>query len=153
MFNFRPFEILNINASGNVYNYEVNNENSGEIFNKETIAWDARVNASISITKTTRLQLNGMYRSESLSGQGTTLAMYNVGAAFKQSFLKDKLNLTLNVRDLFNTGQRGSVIESSSFYSETMRKRRGQIFRLALSYKINNYKRSKRDDVQPDIGG
>jgi outer membrane receptor protein involved in Fe transport len=151
MLNYRPLKILNVNISGNIYNYQVENEYRGEIFNQETVTWDLRANASVNITKSTRFQINGMYRSPSLSGQGTVAAMYFVGSSIRQSLLKDKMNITLSVRDIFDTARRQFEIENSSFYSSVMRKQEGQIFRLALSYNINNYKKQRREDIQPDI--
>jgi outer membrane receptor protein involved in Fe transport len=151
MLNYRPLKILNVNVSGNVYNYQVENEYRGEIFNQETVTWDLRANASLNITKSTRFQINGMYRSPSLSGQGTVAAMYFVGSSIRQSLLKDKLNITLSVRDIFNTAWRKFEIENSSFYTSVMRKPEGQIFRLSLSYNINNYKRQQRQNTEPDI--
>ncbi|MEA2042634.1 MAG: TonB-dependent receptor [Bacteroidota bacterium] len=153
MFNYRPIKILNFNISGNIYNYEIETDNFGEAYSAETVTWDFRANTSVNITESTRVQINGMYRSPSVTGQGTIDEMFYVGAAIKQSFLKKKINLSLSVRDLFDSGAHNYEITNSDFHITSMRKRHGQIFRLSFSYKINNYKKERRDDVQPDVGG
>ncbi|MCP4181634.1 MAG: TonB-dependent receptor [bacterium] len=150
MINYKPMKILNINLSGNVYHYKVDANLIGEEMNVTGNSWDMRLNTSLKITKSTKLQLTGLYRSPRNIGQDNTDEYYIFGLSVKQDFFNKKLSLNINIRDIFSTGKTALKTITDNFYSILYIKNESPVIRLSISYKINNYKRRKRSNI--DLG-
>jgi outer membrane receptor protein involved in Fe transport len=130
----------NINLMGNIYDYRVEGVLYDEPFERTSFNWSSRLNNTIKIGKSTRIQINGMYNSETASSQGTAAADYMVNAAIKQDFLQRRLSATLQVRDLFATGKHEHVFEGPDFYSKSHFTHDAPVVMITLTYNFNNYK-------------
>lgn len=153
MANYRPTKFVNFNWSANVYRQKIDAELIGDDIDKALNSWNTRLTASLNLSKNTRIQLTGMYNSPVLQGQGTQDQMFFMMASARQDFLKKRLSVTLNARDVFATGIYHVYMENSNFSSDFVFKREAPIMRLSISYKINNYQRSKRQEIDLGEGG
>lgn len=136
----------NLNLMGNLYDYRIEGTLYGEPFSRSSFNWTARVNNTFKIGKSTRVQLNGMYNSETVSSQGRAGEMYMANAAVKQDFMKRKLSVTLMVRDIFSTGEHENFSEGPGFYSHRLHTRDAPIVMLTLTYNFNNFKPEREED-------
>ena len=150
MFNYVPSKILNINLSGNVYRYNVRSNFNNEENDNTSINWDSRLNTNVNITKSTRAQFVAVYNSPSVHGQGTTEALYFFDLAIRQSFLKNKLNISLHGHNIFSTGIFESNVGAEYFNSWFEYIGESPVVRLNVSFMINNYKPKRRENT--DIG-
>jgi hypothetical protein len=130
----------NLNLMGNLYDYRIEGALYGHPFSRSSFNWTARVNNTFKIGKSTRIQLNGMYNSETVSSQGRGGEMYMANAAVKQDFMKRKLSVTLMVRDVFSTGEHEYFSEGPGFYSHRLHTRDAPMVMLTLTYNFNNFK-------------
>lgn len=152
-----------LDIMGNIYDYKVEGEyeyeSDGETrvtdFSESSFNWNSRLNNTIRLGKTTRLQLNGMYNSPTVSAQGEREGFFMTNLALRQSFLKNKLAATLQVRDVLGTMSHSSTYEGDGFYSWYDFQPNTPLVTLTLSFKINNYKPDRRGGVQDgdDMGG
>jgi len=133
----------NLNLMGDLYDYRIEGTLYDRPFSRSSFNWTARVNNTFKLGKSTRIQFNGMYNSETVSSQGTRGDFYMANAALKQDFLKRKLSATLSVRDVFGTGEHESIAEGPGFYNYSLRSHEAPIFMLTLTYNFNNFKQER----------
>ncbi|PLX23962.1 MAG: hypothetical protein C0597_00450 [Marinilabiliales bacterium] len=149
-----------IDLMGNIYDYRVEGkfeyESNGETrvtdFSESSFNWNSRLNNTIRIGKSTRVQLNGMYNSPTVSAQGTRDGFFMTNLAVRQSFYQNKLAATLQVRDLLGTMSHSSTYEGDGFYSYYDFQPNTPWVTLTLSFKINNYKPERRNRSQEGDG-
>jgi outer membrane receptor protein involved in Fe transport len=150
MFNYLPNQKMNINLSGNVYYFNVYSSFTGTEEYRESINWDARLNTSYNIGKTSKLQFTGVYNSPSARGQGTTKAFYYFDLGLRQQLLKRKLTASILVHNIFRTGRYDAIVDNENFKSSFSYKGESPVIRLSLSYMINQYERKQREAI--DVG-
>jgi outer membrane cobalamin receptor len=129
--------------SGNFYNYRVKGDINGEELDRESFTWSVEWNSIFQITETTRIQINPEYDSREVEAQETEAATFEIDGAIRQSLLNNKLNLTLQVRDIFNSDRHESETEASDFFSYRLYTHRAPIVMLNVTWRINNYRNDR----------
>lgn len=147
MLSMEHFDWWESDLSGNFYNYRVQGEVLGEELDRGQFTWSVEMNNIFRITKTTRLQFAAEYDSPEIEAQETESATFEFDAAVRQSFLDNRLLLTLQVRDVFGTDQHESYIEASDFYSYRLYRHKAPIVMLNLTFRINNFGENRGDDL------
>ena len=133
-----------VDLMGNVYDYRVEGELDGKDFSENSFNWNTRFNNTLRFGKTTRVQLNGMYNSPTITAQGERDGFLMANVALRQSFYKNKLSATLQVRDVFGTMSHSGTFEGEDFYSYYDFNPNTPIVTLTLTYRINNYKPDRK---------
>ncbi|MCD4746940.1 MAG: TonB-dependent receptor, partial [Bacteroidales bacterium] len=153
MANIYATKWLQINASVNLYNYRIEGELINEDVEQNSNNFDGRLNTTFKFNKDTRLQIMGFYKGPSVTAQGERQEFFAANIAFRRDFFKRNLTMTLKVRDIFGTMKYDYTTTAEDFYSYNNFKRESQIVTLSLSYRINNYKKEKREteEVSPDF--
>jgi outer membrane cobalamin receptor len=139
MLSTKHFDWWESNFSGNFYNYRVVGEINGEELNRGRFTWSVEWNSIFKITESTRIQFNAEYDSPEIEAQETESATFEFDAALRQSFMDNRLILTLQLRDMFATDRHESEINAIDFYSYRFYKHRAPIVMLNLTYRINNF--------------
>lgn len=145
---------FNANLSGNYYYYKLvgDLDQIGDV-NAESRNYDVRLRLNFVVTPNTRVQLMGAYTGPSVTAQGQSAPFFMTNASVRQTFLKNKLSLSLSVRDIFGTQKHEFESYGASFYSLDSFYRKSPVFSLELSYKINNYKEEKKKPTEMERGG
>ena len=153
MLNLRPNDWLSFSLMGNVYDYRAEGEIDGRSLDTQSNNWHSRFSNTFSILKNTTLQFDAMYHSPSKSLQGEREGFMFTNLAVRQDLFKEKLKVTLSVRDVLNTAKFGFVSSGPNFYAERNFDMKSPVFALTLSYKINNYrqKREGRGEGESDM--
>ncbi len=150
-----PFKFWDINLSGNLYDYKIKGKLFDVAFSRESFNWSARMSNGINFTPTTQLQLNIRYNSPSVSSQGSWHGYFMTDLAVKQDFLNKKFSVTLQIRDLLQTGKFQFTQEGPDFYNFRQYTRQSPTVMLNFRFNFNNYKNDKIDSNnsdQPDNG-
>jgi outer membrane receptor protein involved in Fe transport len=158
MFSLDIFKWWHLDLMGNIYDYKIEGQLYGEDFSEESFNWNARFNNTLKLAKSTRLQINGMYNSPTVTAQGRNEGFVMANLALKQDFFKNKLSATLQIRDLLNTAGHKFTSEGPDFYSYRDFSPYSPMYSITLTYRINNYKpdrKGNRDNGEgmDDIGG
>lgn len=114
-------------------------------FDNDAITWFARLNSKVNLPYKIDWQTNVFYRGPQNTAQGKRLSMTNVSMALSKDILKDKMTLSLNANNLFNTMKRRSetyIEDVTSSDSEFMWRKRTVL--LSLTYRFNRKKESER---------
>ncbi|MFA9388796.1 MAG: TonB-dependent receptor domain-containing protein [Prolixibacteraceae bacterium] len=143
MWNARPTKWWMFNVMGNIYRYKVEGILYDNDVSQTSNNWNARWGNTFTLSKTTKLQIDGMYNSPTISAQGRREGFAFTNVAVRQDFFDNKLNVTLSVRDVLNTAKFGFESSGSDFYSKRSFDMKSPVFAMTLSYKINNYRQKK----------
>jgi len=153
MTNIQIAKWLRLNLSGNYYYYKLEGDiNSAEV-DKASNNYDLRADMNFMITPELRFQLNGFYRGPSVTAQGTFSEFYMVNTALRYDLFNHKVQVSLNVRDVFNTMKHQMELYTPTFNNSMMFGRDNPNFKLTLSYRINNYKKERNKNMEREGGG
>jgi len=153
LYNIGLFPWWELNLMGDLYNYRIESESNGSPIDYRSFNWGTRVNNTFNIAKRIRVQLDGNYNSATVTTQGEDKGYYSFNAAVRSDFLDKSLSLVFQVRDVFSTMERVSITQDVDFYNYYSRSTRAPIISLTASYRLNNYKQSKRGNRSGDSGG
>jgi len=154
---------INSTTTFNYFNNKINGENVDAALQSTSNNWTLRTNINIKASKTTSLQITGMYMSQTKTPQGSFKGMSGVDIGARKEFLKGKLNLSVNITDIFNT--RKMVIHNvgEGFIYDMQRKRESQVGNFTLTYRFGTtdaslFQRKKSNrpmemqmDINPDF--
>ncbi len=143
----------NINLQGNLYNYRVEGRLLNEDFSRESFNWSSRVSNNIKAGNSLQFQIDGRYRSPTVSSQGRREGFFMTSAAVKYEFIRKQLSATLQVRDLFGTGKYEYISEGPQFYNYSHFTRESPVVMLNIRFNINNFKQQDRERNREDDGG
>ncbi len=128
----------NLMLSGNWYRNVINGSNVLSDLQSDITTWNVRFTYNLPLPKAFYLQANGMYMAPMKFGQATISGMNGVDIGLRKDFMKSKMQLALNLSDVFNIRQFNMVIEGSNFNSEAMRKRESRILTFSLTYRFGS---------------
>jgi outer membrane receptor protein involved in Fe transport len=164
----QPFNIGTSNSFGSeaAFNYKikdwwkVNVGLNGYLFNLagnlNDVAYDVNsVNYSGRITNTFSkngwmVQLVSRYRSGSVTAQGESKSSFTQDMSIKKSFYNKRLALTLQGRNIFGTDRHDSFSLTENVYISELSSPLSPQVSLALSIKLNNYKKVQDRGEQMD---
>lgn len=143
-----PKKWLNLTIAGNLYYFMVSKE-QGYNGDNSGANYDLTVSPVIKFDKNTRLSMNVMYNSASVTSQGSLASFYVLNATFRKDILKQKLTLSLSARNLLKS-MKYTIKTYGDSFSNTMKiYGEGPVITFGISYKLNNFKPLK----VPDNGG
>jgi outer membrane receptor protein involved in Fe transport len=132
-----------INPVATLYDYKLNQTSDSNDVSKSSTNWNASVEFAANLKTGTKMRLNGMYDGPSVTVDGTREGVFYMGFSARQDFLKNKLSLTFNIRDVLDSRKMKSTSEADNYYTTSENWRKAPIFTLSLSYKWNNYSRKR----------
>jgi hypothetical protein len=146
-------KIISLNFSAAGFWSQIDASNIGYSDKKSSFSWNAKLNASVSITKTTLFQLNGQYRSEVLTAQGVRKPSWVVNLGFRQDLWKKKLSLIATVSDLFDSQSWKNSVSTDILVQESVRRRDARVIYLGLVLHFGtNGKKQKEAKFEFDNG-
>jgi len=124
-----------LNGGVTVFRIEVDGSNISEEFTNSGFSWNAKLTQDFKLPYGINLQLAANYDSPEVEAQGRDLAQYYLDASLQKSFFEDKANLSLSLRDVFDTRRFAGNAVTNSFSQEFYAKRETRI--LLMSARFN----------------
>lgn len=154
----RLFTILDLTTTVNLYYSKLNGfsylpegaESEVTSDTDESFSWSARMIANFSLPWGITFQARGNYTSRRLVSQGHRKPNYSVDLGLRKSFMKDKLTLSINVRDLLESRKFRTITSSSSFWQDSENWRSGRRIGFTLTYNFGNMNKNKNRRSQGD---
>jgi len=147
MANVKFVKWFGLNASLNLYHYRLEGNVRGSDVAANSTNWSGRMTASFNLKHNFRIQLMEIYRSPTVTVQGTRKGFSYTNLAVRKDFFKRKLNLTLSARDLLGTAHYESTASGTGFYSHSVFRREWPVVSLNLTYIINNYRQKRQKNM------
>jgi outer membrane receptor protein involved in Fe transport len=144
--NYYPVKWLKMNVSGNVRQNTFVKSNV-ELANVSTTSMSFNFMSNFSLPWGVNFQVSSRYRPGFATNQGKIYSFFNVDFALAKDFMDNKLSLTLQGNDLFNTLRFKYDLIQSNIVQQTLRDWDSRRMGIALSYKFgqDGRERSKRD--------
>ena len=137
--------IVNLNFSASGFYSQIDASELGYSNKRSTFSWNAKLNAAVTITKTTFLQLNGQYRSKAMTAQGMREPGWGVNLGIRQDFWKKKFSLLVTVTDLFDSQKWENSVDTDVLIQHSVRKRDGQVIYAGFVYNFGRNGKKTKD--------
>ena len=138
---------------GNYFYSQVSGDVDGRGWINSGYGFGLNTMVSTPLWKGASLQIMGNYRSKRVMAQGIGRPFYFMGGGFKQGFLNDRLNLSINCRDLFNTMGWNYESMGPNFYQEGQYRWSNRIVEAGLTYNFGEVQRRRRQMDRGSRGG
>ena len=142
--NLEPHKLWKLDLLGNLYNYRVEGNIEGTPFSQESFSWDTRLNNVFNLSRSIRIQLDGVYRSPTVTSQGDREGYFTANAALRKDFFGKALSATLQVRDVFATAKHEYTSEGTDFYNYSYSEHKAPVVMLNLRFNFNNHKSERK---------
>lgn len=137
---------LNINFSGNVYYVHNKGKLADMGLDYSDFSWNSHAMVNYKVCTNTRIQLSGFVNGAGREMQGSRNTQGMISFSFRQDFLNQKLSATLNFQDIFNMFRWKYDIKSDNYIMRVDFKPEYPAISLGLSYKINNFRQTIRNE-------
>lgn len=154
-------QAFDVTGNVNVYYRQIDGDADLGLRETSGYAWNANITGNIKPIKKVGIQLRYDYQGPQVIAQGKMKAMYGLDAGVKYD-ITDKLNLSANVRDVFNTRRFRSEINNLvgpyPYYQESSRRFSMRVISFSIGYrfgstgrKSENNKKQNREQNQGDV--
>lgn len=124
-----------INGGVTLFRIDVDGSNISEEFTNSGFSWNAKLTQDFRLPHGINFQLAANYDSPEVEAQGRDLSQYYLDASLQKSFLEDRANLSLSLRDVFDTRRFAGNALTNSFSQDFYAKRETRI--LLMSARFN----------------
>jgi len=138
---------------GNYFYSQVSGDIKGQGWVNQGGGYGLNTMVSTPLWKNASIQIMGNYRSRRVMAQGFGRPFYFIGGGFKQGFMNDRLNLSINCRDIFNTMGWNYETSGPGFYSEGQFRWMNRVVEVGLTYNFGEVQRRRRQMDRDGRGG
>lgn len=151
IFSAKAAKIFAGNISGNIFYNRIDASSLGYSQSKSIVSFSANINTTVTVTKSSMIQLSGNYRSARLTPQGKVYPRFVANIGLRQDMLKKKLSVTITVSDLFASGKDKRDFNTGYLKQTSIGKRDVRIFYIGVSYRFGKtIKQPKEQKLQFD---
>ena len=151
IFSAKAGKFLTTNLSSNFFYNRIDASDLGYSNRRSIISMSANFNSTVTITKTTMVQVSCNYRSARLTPQGKVFASFVLNAGIRQDLFKKKVSLTLTASDILNTLRQKSELNTVYLRQVAIGKRDARVIYLGISYRIGKVnKKTNEEKLQFD---
>jgi outer membrane receptor protein involved in Fe transport len=145
---YNPTQWLRLSLDFNYYKFKQEGSYENVVYNSEDQTWLSNFRSVLKFPKIVSAEFSFRYRGKSQGVQTLREAQYNSNLGLSRDFLGDKMSVTVNVNNLFNSQITKEKTITDSYYLESEMKSQGRYVNLNVIYRFN---RKKSDaDRLPD---
>lgn len=154
---YNPTKWLRLNGGFNIFQNEVIGEFNGVDYGAKNLSWFSRFSSKVSLPAKIDWQTNFFYRGPRENSQTRSKGFGTIDLAFSKDILKNNGTLSLNVRDVLNSGKFRSFTATDSFERDSEFQWRQRQINLSFIYRFNQQKkrneRGNQNNYEDDEGG
>src|SRR5690554_1425763 len=117
-----------------LFRIRVDGSNIGEEFVNSGFAWNTKITSDFTLPLDFTFQLVGNYESAEIEAQGRDLSQYSLDASVQKSLWDQKANISVSLRDIFDTGRFEGNSLTNSFSQRFYAKRETRILIMSARY-------------------
>lgn len=118
------------------FRIRVDGSNIGEEFVNSGFAWNTKVTSDFKLPLDFNFQLVGNYESAEIEAQGRDLSQYSLDASVQKSLFQNKGNVSVSLRDIFDTRRFAGSSLTNSFSQTFYAKRETRIVIVSARYRF-----------------
>ena len=141
---------LNAYASFNVYRVVTDGSSVDTGLSNKAIGFSTRFNGTYNVSSGMAVQFSYYYRAPMDIENGRMAARQSADLAVRQKLMGDKANLSLRVRDVFNTMGFHILREDTRFFQEIDRSFQSQSVGLSFTYNFGKQQNRRRSSQRRD---
>ncbi|MEQ9440008.1 MAG: outer membrane beta-barrel family protein [Cyclobacteriaceae bacterium] len=122
-----------VNGSVSFFRAIIDGTNLNDDYSNEAFAWNAKFTSSFALPADINMQITGNYEAPEAEAQGFDDARYYADVSFQRSF-GEKSQVSVSMRDVFNTYQFGSEARTEEFRQYFVYKRDSRRIYVTYSY-------------------
>ncbi|MFH6604096.1 TonB-dependent receptor domain-containing protein [Maribacter algicola] len=133
-----------------------------QVFDADNFSWFSRLSAKLPLPGKVDFQTNLFYMGPQQDAQSKSKGMLFTNLALSKDVLKDKGSISLNVRDIFNSGKRKSETRTENVFTYSEFQWRQRQITLSFLYRFNQQQNQRQrngqrgggdDDGDPEFEG
>ncbi len=140
-------DLFSLTASWNGFHNMIDAGNLGYGSTRSVWSWSGTLSCNVDIGSSTRIQLNGNYRSARLTPQGSYDPTGAVNIGVRQDLFNRRLTTTLTVADLFQTMRHELYLESPELVQHSYGIRDSRVFVLSVTYRFGTQQNENDEDI------
>lgn len=146
-----PYQWLRLMGTMSAYRAIVSSIPEYNIPGVDKLAWSARLNSTVTYSKSGSFQLIANYMSPTNTVQVKNDGNFSMDASLRHDLFKNKLTLTARVTDIFDTRRFNSTITGNNYVTVSKRYFDSRVFYAGFQLRINNYsKKAEKDRLNGD---
>lgn len=138
--------------NGNLFYNKFEGNAAFAIQEQEGVNWNTNLNTNLKFPKNWSVQMRGDYFAPRVMAQGRSKYMTGMDVAVKKEFMNKRANLSLNVRDVFNTRRFGAETVTPQIVTDFNHRWMKRMVTLSFSYRFGFQDLTKKKD-QNENGG
>jgi outer membrane receptor protein involved in Fe transport len=139
------------NSNFNFYKAITKGNYDNKDFTSQTYSWTNRSSLAFGLFGND-FQTTFNYRAPRITPQGKDLSVYYVDFGITREVFDGKGTLAFNVRDLFNSRKRSSIVDSEGLYSKSENRFHSRQFLLTFTFRLNKEANNREDDREEPNG-
>jgi outer membrane receptor protein involved in Fe transport len=139
------------NSNFNFYRSLTEGSYNQKDYSSETYSWTNRSSLALRLFEND-FQTTINYRAPRNTPQGKNLAVFFADFGVSREVFKGKGALAFNVRDVFNSRKRKSIIDSEGLYSISQNQFHQRQFLLTLTFRLNKEENGRGNDEREENG-
>jgi outer membrane receptor protein involved in Fe transport len=137
---YNPTNWLRLSLDFNYYTFKQQGSYKNVNYNTEDQTWLSSFRSVVKFPKIISGDFNFRYRGKNQGVQTLFEAQYTANVGLSKDFFEDKMSLTLNVNNLFDSQIRKSETTTASYYLQSEYKSQGRYVNLTVIYRFNRTK-------------
>lgn len=137
---YSPTKWLRLSLDFNYYHFKQSGEYKDISYNAENQTWLSNFRSVIKFPKIISGDFSFRYRGRNQGVQTLTEPQYSANLGLSKDFLQEKMSVTVNVNNLFDSQIRKSQTKTASYDLESEFKSQGRYINLTVIYRFNRNK-------------
>ena len=137
---YSPANWLRLSLDFNYYKFKQQGNYETVVYDVEDETWLSNFRSVVKFPKIVSGEFSFKYRGKNQGVQSLTEAQYTANMGVSRDFLNDKMSVTLNVNNLFNSQITKQVVNAPLYDLESEFKAQGRYIRLTVVYRFNRKK-------------
>ncbi|KAF2510576.1 outer membrane beta-barrel family protein [Flavobacterium foetidum] len=135
-----PAKWLRLSLDFNYYHFKQDGEYKDVSYNAEDQTWLSSFRSVVKFPKIISGDFSFRYRGKNQGVQTLTEPQYSANIGLSKDFFQEKMSVTLNVNNLFDSQIRKSETQTSSYYLDSEFKSQGRYVNVTVIYRFNRNK-------------
>lgn len=137
---YNPINWLRLSLDFNYYKFNQKGSYENRIYDVKDKTWFSNFRSVVKFPKIISGEFSFRYRGKNQGIQSLTKAQYNSNIGVSKDFFEDKMSMTLNVNNLFNSQITKQETTTEFYHLESEYKGQGRYINLTLIYRFNRKK-------------
>jgi outer membrane receptor protein involved in Fe transport len=134
---YDPVKWLQLNGELNIYGFQQYGTYAGENFDYSNATWNARLGARVKFFHGFVFQARSNFIGEQQNAQSRTQSLYYVDLGLSRNLLKDKLTITFDVTNVFDSRKYKILTKGDNFTFNRVNNNNAARYRLSVAYRFN----------------